>query len=118
MSERMDCCMGVGVWRGLAARAGGFVCARDYWCAGIIGLAALEREANEFAGRLLVPLEAPKDDFLRISTAFDAAMGRHIWDRDETLRQKTCERIAQRFGGHWQTIATRFDREGLWPSPF
>ena len=27
------------------------------------------------------------------------------------------ERIAPRFGVHSQVIETRFDREGLWPSP-
>ena len=79
---------------------------------------ALEREANEFAGRLLVPCEVFAEDFDRTARAFDAAMGRHIWLRDESLRQKTCERMAPRFGVHWQTIATRFDREGLWPSVY
>lgn len=78
----------------------------------------LEREANEFAGRLLVPCEVLAQDFEKTARAFDAALGRHIWLRDESLRQKTCERMAPKFGVHWQTIATRFDREGVWPSPF
>ena len=79
---------------------------------------ALEREANEFAGRLLVPLDVLVQEFDRVAAAFDSAMGRYEWIRDENLRQKTCERIAPRFGVHPQAITVRFDREGLWPSPF
>lgn len=79
---------------------------------------AFEREANEFAGRLLVPVDVLGQEFGRMAAAFDAAMGRLVWIRDENLRQKTCERVAPRFGVHPQAIAVRFDREGFWPSPF
>ena len=79
---------------------------------------SLEREANEFAGRLLVPREVLAEDFGKTARAFDGAMGRHIWLRDEALRQKTCERMAPKFGVHWKAIDTRFDREGVWPSVY
>ena len=76
----------------------------------------LEREANEFAGRLIIPIDILTDSFNKIADAFDAALGRHAWFNDNQLRQKACEQIASRFGVHHQAIATRFDREGLWPS--
>lgn len=78
----------------------------------------LERDANEFAGRLLVPREILVENFDAVTRAFDQTMGRHAWIRDDSIRQKACERIAPRFGVHWQAISARFDREGLWPSAF
>ena len=78
----------------------------------------LERDAKEFAGRLLVPRELLVENFDAVTRAFDQTMGRHAWIRDDSIRQKACERIAPRFGVHWQAISARFDREGLWPSAF
>ena len=78
----------------------------------------LEREANEFAGRLLVPVEILRDCFDRMQPAFDASFGRHAWVNDDALRTKAAEQIAPRFGVHRTAIVTRFDRERIWPSPF
>jgi len=36
----------------------------------------------------------------------------------DLIRSKTAELIAPRFGVHPIAIETRFDREGIWPSPF
>lgn len=77
-----------------------------------------EREANEFAGRLLVPVDILRDCFDRMLPAMDAQYGRHAWVANAELRSKTAELIAPRFGVHPIAIETRFDREGIWPSPF
>jgi hypothetical protein len=78
----------------------------------------LEREANEFAGRLLVPMEILKDCFEKMLPLMDQKYGRHVWVANAELRSKTAEMIAPRFGVHPIAIETRFDREGIWPSPF
>lgn len=75
----------------------------------------LEQEANEFAGRLLVPLE-------RLQAMFDQ-FARQIapimpsWLQSEDLRIKFAEQVAPKFGVHTQSLLTRLDREGLWPAP-
>lgn len=78
----------------------------------------LEREANEFAGRLLVPLDTLKSCFEALARAMDANYGRHAWISNTDIRSKTAELIAPRFGVHPYAIETRFDRERIWPSPF
>ncbi len=77
-----------------------------------------EREANEFAGRLLVPLNVLTDCFEKMIPAMDAQYGRHVWVSNAEIRSKTAELIAPRFGVHPTAIETRFDRERIWPSPF
>ncbi len=77
-----------------------------------------EREANEFAGRLLVPVDVLRECFDRMLPAMDAKYGRHKWVTNAEIRSKTAELIAPRFGVHPVAIETRFDREGIWPSPF
>jgi Zn-dependent peptidase ImmA (M78 family) len=77
-----------------------------------------EREANEFAGRLLVPVDVLRECFDRVLPAMDAQYGRHTWVANAEIRSKTAELIAPRFGVHPIAIETRFDREGIWPSPF
>jgi hypothetical protein len=77
-----------------------------------------EREANEFAGRLLVPVEILRECFEKMLPTMDAKHGRHAWVSNAEIRSKTAELIAPRFGVHPIAIETRFDREGIWPSPF
>lgn len=77
-----------------------------------------EREANEFAGRLLVPVDVLRECFDRMLPAMDVRYGRHTWVANAEIRSKTAELIAPRFGVHPIAIETRFDREGIWPSPF
>ena len=77
-----------------------------------------EREAYEFAGRLLVPVEILRECFEKMLPAMDANYGRHVWVSNTEIRSKTAELIAPRFGVHPVAIETRFDREGIWPSPF
>lgn len=76
----------------------------------------IEREANEFAGRLLVPIEILNPLFDKLATALDAQYGSHGWQNRNDLREQTCERISQKFGLHSLGISTRLHREGLWPS--
>jgi len=56
--------------------------------------------------------------FDRMLPAMDAQYGRHAWVANAEIRSKTAELIAPRFGVHPIAIETRFDREGIWPSPF
>jgi hypothetical protein len=77
-----------------------------------------EREANEFAGRLLVPGGILKEYFEMMLPAMDRQYGRHKWVTSAEIRSKTAELIAPRFGVHPIAIETRFDRERIWPSPF
>ena len=76
----------------------------------------IEREANEFAGRLLVPMESLTEQFENFAQALDRLKGRHGWIRDENLRKQTSETISQKFGVNSQVIEVRLHRELLWPS--
>lgn len=71
-----------------------------------------EQEANEFAGRLLVPdhrLGQLFDDFAREA---DRLMPNFI--NSGQLRDKFAERVAPRFGVNAQVMAIRLDRDGIW----
>ncbi len=74
----------------------------------------LEQEANEFAGRLLVP-EA------RLQALFDAfapAVEKLVpnFTQNGTLRDQFAEKVAPRFGVNSQVIAIRLDRDDIWPA--
>jgi hypothetical protein len=72
----------------------------------------VEQEANEFAGRLLVPetrLAALFDEF-----APEAERLVPNFMTSGPLRDKFAEKIAPRFGVNSQVIAVRLDRDGLW----
>jgi len=74
----------------------------------------IEQEANEFAGRLLVPearLRALFDEF-----AVEAERLVPNFVQSGTLRDKFAERVAPRFGVNTQVIAIRLDRDDLWPA--
>lgn len=75
----------------------------------------LEQEANEFAGRLLVPVERLREHF----DVFAAQIGEILptWLESEDIRAKFAEQVAPRFGVHQKSILTRLDREGVWSSP-
>ena len=73
-----------------------------------------EQEANEFAGRLLVP-EA------RLAALFDefAPQAEKLvpnFLESGPLRDKFAEKAGPRFGVNAQVIAIRLDRDGLWPA--
>jgi Zn-dependent peptidase ImmA (M78 family) len=75
----------------------------------------LEWEANEFAGRLLVPVERLKADF-------DAFVGQiktqfPTWWANNNLREALAGQLAEVYGVHKDVIACRLDREEFWPTP-
>ncbi|MEX1118933.1 MAG: ImmA/IrrE family metallo-endopeptidase [Terrimicrobiaceae bacterium] len=73
-----------------------------------------EQEANEFAGRLLVPdarLKACFDEF-----APEAEKLVPHFMASGSLRDKFAEKIAPKFGVNSQVIAIRLDRDGIWPA--
>ena len=74
----------------------------------------IEQEANEFAGRLLVPdarLLACFDEF-----APDAEKLLPNFTQSGSLRDKFAEKVAPRFGVNAQVIAVRLERDAIWPA--
>jgi len=76
---------------------------------------SLEWEANEFAGRLLVPIERLQEDFdqfaARTQEQFPA------WWTNANLRESLCGQLGEIYGVHKDVISCRLDREELWPTP-
>lgn len=75
----------------------------------------VEQEANEFAGRFLVPID-------RLTAFYDAFVAQirtilPTWHSSDEIRQKFAESAAPKFGVSPQVILARLDREGLWPTP-
>ena len=73
-----------------------------------------EQEANEFAGRLLVPEERLGQLFDEFAREADRLMPNFM--NSGQLRDKFAERVAPRFGVNAQVIAIRLDRDGIWPA--
>jgi Zn-dependent peptidase ImmA (M78 family) len=75
----------------------------------------LEWEANEFAGRLLIPPERLSADFdsfvLGVCKSFPA------WWTNSNLREALCSQLGESYGVHKDVISCRLDREELWPNP-
>ena len=76
---------------------------------------SLEWEANEFGGRLLVPIDRLKKDFdtfvTRIQDQFPA------WWTNSDLRRALADQLGEDYGVHKDVVSCRLDREELWPSP-
>jgi len=72
-----------------------------------------EYQANEFAGRFLVPLNLLQDLYDNFSQI--ANEKNPNWREHQIARSWLARRIAPRFAVSRQVIETRFDREGLWP---
>jgi hypothetical protein len=74
----------------------------------------IEQEANEFAGRLLVP----EKRLLALFEEFAAEAERLVpnFMESSALRDKFCERAAPCFGVNAQVIAVRLDRDNIWPA--
>ena len=72
-----------------------------------------EYQANEFAGRFLVPvnlLEYWYDHFSQIANKKNTS-----WREHQIARSWLARQIAPRFAVSRQVIETRFDKEGFWP---
>lgn len=71
-----------------------------------------EYQADEFAGRLLVPREILLEEYDRICAT--VANEHEDWRRIEGTRERVARKLAPRFGVNYQVIETRLDREGIW----
>ena len=74
----------------------------------------IEQEANEFAGRLLVPVARLQALFDEFAPAAEKLVPN--FTQSGTLRDQFAERVAPRFGVNAQVIAIRLDRDDLWPA--
>jgi Zn-dependent peptidase ImmA (M78 family) len=72
----------------------------------------LEQAANEFAGRLLVPVERLQQLYDEFAVQFDAKLPH--WRSYEGVRSAFGDSVAPRFGVNAQVIEVRLDREGIW----
>ena len=73
-----------------------------------------EQEANEFAGRLLVPENRLRECFDEFAVEAEKLLPNFM--ASSSLRDKFAEKVAPRFGVNAQVIAVRLDRDGLWPA--
>jgi len=71
-----------------------------------------EQEANEFAGRLLVPVERLRDFYDEFRTQA-AGLFPVLYP---SLREAFASNAASKFGVNKQVIEVRLDREGIWPA--
>jgi len=78
------------------------------------GKDSTEPQANEFAGRLLVPLHRLEKFYDEFAKEFDGPFPN--WREREGFRQKFTERTAGKFGVNAEVISIRLDREDLWPA--
>lgn len=74
----------------------------------------IEQEANEFAGRLLVPATRLRVLFEEFAVAAEKLMPNFM--QSGSLRDQFAERVAPRFGVNAQVIAIRLDRDDIWPA--
>lgn len=72
-----------------------------------------EYQADEFAGRFLVPLDILLAEYKRI--AYMAQKNDPDWRKIEGAREKLAKKLAPLFGVSSMVIETRLDREGIWP---
>lgn len=75
----------------------------------------LEWEANEFAGRLLIPSDRLKADFDVFVQG--ACKTFPAWWTHGQLREALCSQLGESYGVHKDVISCRLDREDLWPNP-
>lgn len=73
-----------------------------------------EQEANEFAGRLLVPEQRLRTLFDEFAPAMEQILPNFMVSG--SLRDKFAEKVAPKFGVNSQVVAIRLDRDGIWPA--
>jgi Zn-dependent peptidase ImmA (M78 family) len=74
----------------------------------------IEQEANEFAGRLLVPESRLRICFDEFAPQMERLLPNFV--ASGQVRDNFAQRIAPRFGVNSQVIAIRLDRDSLWPA--
>ena len=72
----------------------------------------IEKEANEFAGRLIVPMDKLKE----AAAAFGKMSGDPKWRDSGELRARFCEQCGPHFGINSEGLRVRLDREYVWPA--
>lgn len=83
------------------------------WASAQANYRRAEIQADEFAGRLLVPLDILREEYDR--HAAKAVSYDPNWQNIEGMREHIAKKIAPRFGVNYQVVEVRFAREGLWP---
>lgn len=85
------------------------------WTASLGGRKSdIEKEADEFAGRLLVPRDRLESDLHRLDQTFDAHYPH--WRGDPAIRRGVAESLGEKYGVPSEIILARFTREDLWPA--
>ncbi|MGD0058095.1 MAG: ImmA/IrrE family metallo-endopeptidase [Verrucomicrobiia bacterium] len=84
------------------------------WAAMPSEYGSAEYQANEFAGRFLVPREILLSEYDQACK--NLASAEPGWREIEGAREFIAKKIAPRFGVNHQVIETRFDHEGIWPA--
>jgi Zn-dependent peptidase ImmA (M78 family) len=84
------------------------------WAAMPSEYGSAEYQANEFAGRFLVPREILLSEYDQACK--NLASAEPGWREIEGAREFIAKKIAPRFGVNHQVIETRFDHEGVWPA--
>jgi len=75
---------------------------------------SLEQSANEFAGRLLVPIDRLNSYFDEFAARFDKEFPE--WRGNEGMRRMFSASSSEKFGVNADVIECRLDREELWPA--
>lgn len=84
------------------------------WAIGSASNQSPEFQADEFAGRLLVPKETLEKIYDEYTDKIKDADPE--WRDISGLREHLAEKIAPRFGVNKQVIEVRLDRERIWPA--
>jgi Zn-dependent peptidase ImmA (M78 family) len=82
------------------------------WVASPSEYGSAEYQANEFAGRFLVPREILLGEYDQACK--NLASAEPGWREIEGAREFIAKKVAPRFGVNHQVIETRFDHEGIW----
>jgi len=83
------------------------------WAGSAENYRRVEYQADEFAGRLLVPIDILKTEYDRYQA--EAEKYDLNWRGIEGIREHMAKKIAPRFGVNHQVIEVRFDHESIWP---
>jgi len=73
----------------------------------------IDDQADEFAGRFLVPYDILREEYDRFCQKISSVDP--AWHEIEGMRAHVAKTLAPRFGVNPQVIETRFDHEDIWP---
>ncbi|MCG3149634.1 MAG: hypothetical protein PCFJNLEI_03099 [Verrucomicrobiae bacterium] len=90
------------------------VAAFRQWAAAPANYGSAEYQANEFAGRFLVPRSLLEREYDHHQKLLQSSVPG--WREIEGMRSYIAKQVAPRFGVNHQVIETRFDHEGIWPA--